>query len=179
MSEPFTPEGPSKGAAQSKVNAPATALMVVAVINIVLALWGVVNNLMSMANPEAALEQAGNMEGVDPEMMEMVTSMTQGAGALGIVLNIVAIILAIVILMGALKMKKLESFGFCMTASILAQTAAPRRSPATKPTSWSSDPSLIVPRSFPNTRSRYSRGSPFLPPYITRRFQIFHDGFTS
>jgi hypothetical protein len=42
------------------------------------------------------------------------------AGPVGMALSIIAILMGVVILLGALKMKKLESYGLAMTASILA-----------------------------------------------------------
>ena len=42
------------------------------------------------------------------------------SGPIGVVLGIIAILMSVVVLLGALKMKKLESYGLAMTASILA-----------------------------------------------------------
>ena len=42
------------------------------------------------------------------------------SGPIGVVMSIIAILMSVVILLGALKMKKLESYGLAMTASILA-----------------------------------------------------------
>jgi flagellar motor component MotA len=42
------------------------------------------------------------------------------SGGIGIVSGIVGMVIGVVILMGALKMKKLESYGFSMAAAILA-----------------------------------------------------------
>jgi hypothetical protein len=42
------------------------------------------------------------------------------SGPIGVVISIIAILMGVVILLGALKMKKLESYGLAMTASILA-----------------------------------------------------------
>ena len=41
-------------------------------------------------------------------------------GTMGIILNLVGVAIGVVILLGALKMKRLESHGFAMAASILA-----------------------------------------------------------
>ncbi len=109
--------------AASKVSGPATALIVVGVLNILLALYGVVSNVMALSNPaqiQAQIDQnpeLQNIEGFDPAM---ITKFAQAGGAMGVVLNIVAVVVAIVIIIGALKMKKLESRGMAMTASILA-----------------------------------------------------------
>jgi hypothetical protein len=113
---PATP-APTGPDVSSKVSGPATALLVVGIINIPLALFGLVNNVMSMGAPPPALPPGAEMEGINAEQF---TALIQGAGAVGIVFNIIAIVVAVVIIMGALKMKKLESYGFALTASILA-----------------------------------------------------------
>lgn len=41
------------------------------------------------------------------------------SGAVGVVFGIIGIIIGVVILLGAMKMRKLESYGFAMTAAIL------------------------------------------------------------
>lgn len=117
MSEIPTPEGPSRAEALSKVSGPAIGLIVVGVINILVGLYNVVTTLGAMANPQQAIPEGGNVEGVD---MEAFTNIVQGLGAIGIVVYVIAIILAVVVLMGGLKMKKLESFGLCTAASVLA-----------------------------------------------------------
>jgi hypothetical protein len=115
MSGPFEPQGivpPSVAA--SNVNAPATALLVIAILNVIGALYGMVTNLMTVGAPPVPVDAP---QGVDPQMF---MRMMQGAGAMGVVFNVIAIGVAVVILLGALKMKKLESFGLAMTAAILA-----------------------------------------------------------
>jgi hypothetical protein len=117
--------GPNPGMAASKVSGPATALIVVGVINILLALYGVVSNVMALGGGAAQMEaqfDAQQMEqleqqGFDPQMM---AKMFQAGGAVGIVFNLIAIVAAVVIIMGGLKMKNLQSRGLAMTASILA-----------------------------------------------------------
>ena len=52
------------------------------------------------------------------------------SGGIGIVFNIIGMIMAVVVLLGALKMKKLESFGFAMTATIIAMV------PCISPCCW-------------------------------------------
>jgi hypothetical protein len=119
-------QGPNTGLAASKVSGPATALIVVGVINILLALFGLVNNAMSMAGGGAAQMEAQlnpeqmqqlEQQGFDPQMM---TKMFQAGGAIGIVFNLIAAVAGVVIIMGGLKMKNLQSRGMAMTASILA-----------------------------------------------------------
>ena len=126
MSNPFESPAPSPlgpvppmngGYATGKVNGPATALLVIAVINLVLALWGVVNSLMTLGRPQQAVEDLPPMEGMDPNMT---LQFIQGMGVVGVVVYLLAIAIAVVILMGALKMKRLQSWGLAMAAAILA-----------------------------------------------------------
>ena len=42
------------------------------------------------------------------------------SGPVGVVLGIIGILVSVVILLGAMKMKKLESYGLAMAASIIA-----------------------------------------------------------
>ena len=86
---------------QSKVNGPATFMMVLAIINLVLAPIGIIMNLVQEPNPDL------------PEQFRMLE------GPIGIIGNILWMITNAIILMGALKMKKFQSYGLAMTASIL------------------------------------------------------------
>jgi len=113
---PATP-APTGPDVSSKVNAPATALLIVGIINIPVALWNLVSNLMSMGAPEQALPPGQQIEGMNTEQL---TAIIQGAAAVFVVISIIAIIVGVVIIMGALKMKKLQAYGFAMTASVLA-----------------------------------------------------------
>jgi hypothetical protein len=124
-----TPMEPNLGAPSSyalnKAKTPAIALLVVGVINVLLGLWGLANNAISMANPQAMEQQlqaqfdaqGGAPEGFDPQM---IMRFAQAGGAIGIVLSIVQIAVAALIIAGAAKMMKLQSYGLAMTASILA-----------------------------------------------------------
>jgi hypothetical protein len=118
MSSPFDAKSPEpQSMAAGKVNGPATALLVIGAINVVLSLFGIVQNVMYLVNPPQAIDQAPPVEGFDPQMM---MKFVQGAGAVGIVMNFIAIGIAVVIVMGALKMKKLESWGMAVAAAALA-----------------------------------------------------------
>lgn len=94
------------GVAREKVSGPAIGLMVAAGFNITASLLGALVNVMGMAQPGF---QRGN-----PQMPVMVQ------GGIGLVFNVIALIAAVVIILGALKMKRLESYGMAMTAAIVA-----------------------------------------------------------
>jgi hypothetical protein len=109
-----TPGGPSPAAA-SKVAGPAIALMVVAGINILLGIYYLVVGFLGpqqMAPPP-------NIQG-DPQAAEMFEMIQNMSGTTSIIVGLVGLLVAIVILMGAMKMKNLQSYGLAMTSSILA-----------------------------------------------------------
>lgn len=103
---------PNSGYAAGKVNGPAIGLMVVAGIGIALQALSLVMNVLG-AGVGAAAAGAGEQGG--PEGIQMMMQ-----GGLGIVFSLIGIVIGVVILMGALKMKKLESYGFAMAASVIA-----------------------------------------------------------
>ena len=93
------------GAVQAMVNGPAIFMMVLAIIMILLQLLGAVLNL------------AGSAIAADlpPEIRDKIIAQ----GAFGLVQNVVIIIINIIILIGSIKMKKCQSYGLAMAASIL------------------------------------------------------------
>jgi hypothetical protein len=96
-----------RSAAADQVNGPAIGLIVVAVLGVVLAIVALIVNLAGasfLPNPRMPNEAWANMF----------------SGTIGAASNIVGIVVSAVILLGALKMKKLESYGMAMAASILA-----------------------------------------------------------
>jgi hypothetical protein len=109
--DPYASPQPSRGAASAMVNGPATALIVVGAINALLAVYNVFQGLFGVAAPPP------NVEGADPELVNMIQSLT---GTYALVSGIVVGIVAVVIILGALKMKNLQSYGLSMASSILA-----------------------------------------------------------
>jgi DNA-directed RNA polymerase subunit RPC12/RpoP len=96
----------------SRVSGPATALIVTAALGATLNLLGLIGNLVSVALVPGGGGMMGQRAG-DP-MMAM------ASGAWGIVSGIVGLLMAALIIAGALKMKKLESYGMAMAAAIIA-----------------------------------------------------------
>ena len=127
----YDPGGPSGGgssqAALAKVKPPAIALLIVGALNIIGSLYGIGNSALFLAGMHpAAAQQAKQFEELRQQggdaaefagMMEQISSSFQGPVGLG--LNVLALIVAVVIILGALKMMKLESYGFAKTAAIL------------------------------------------------------------
>lgn len=97
--------GPPGGNARELVNLPATLLLVAAGIGVASHILGIVFQLLGVGMAAA--------DGVDQTGM-----MAQGIGA--VIGAIVGLGCDSLVIVGALKMKKLESYGLAMTASIVA-----------------------------------------------------------
>ena len=109
----FTPAsvvGATGGDAFQMVQGPAIGLIVTAALGFVGCVLGIVLNLLGVT--------LGAMEGQGSE--DMPSWATMMSGGVGVVQSILGIILSVVILMGALKMKKLENYTFAIIATIIA-----------------------------------------------------------
>ena len=104
-SQTFIPAN-SSGTAATQVNGPATGLIVTAVLGFMVQALGFLGNMF------------GFSQGFGTTGSE--SAMAFFTGTMGIILNLVGVAIGVVILLGALKMKRLESHGFAMAASILA-----------------------------------------------------------
>ena len=93
-------------AAAALVNGPAIGLIVVAVLGALLQIVSIIKNLV------VGSAISGNVQ--LPAFVKMLS------GPVGVVLGIIGILVSVVILLGAMKMKKLESYGLAMAASIIA-----------------------------------------------------------
>jgi hypothetical protein len=106
---PTMPSFPAPGsAAAALVAGPAVGLIVTAILGALVQIVSLVR-LLLMHTPMPA---NGQMPG--QAWVAMLS------GPVGVAVSIIAILMSVVILLGALKMKKLESYGLAMTASILA-----------------------------------------------------------
>jgi len=95
-------------AIQQMVSGPAIFMMVLSIISIPLTLLGLAGNILGGS--------AGFFDNLPPEMREQF--MLQGVA--GIIQYSLSLIAHIIILIGAIKMKSLRSYGLAMTASILS-----------------------------------------------------------
>lgn len=100
------PPGNTAADALQKVNAPAIALLVTAGVGAGLQVIALILNILGVG--------LGAAEGSDEGAIVMIQ------GGVGVLQSIIGIIIAIVIWMGASKMRQLRSHGFAITASILA-----------------------------------------------------------
>jgi len=107
----FNPQINDDGArrARDRVNGPAIGLIATAVIGFVVAAGALVQAMLGtvIAMPPD----------FPPEFRKMFEGMT---GAIGFVNAVFAAALSTVILMGGLKLRKLQSFGLCIAAAIIA-----------------------------------------------------------
>ena len=97
------------GDALQMVQGPAIGLIVTAALGFVGCVAGLVLNLLG-TTMSAMGEQSADM----PEWASMMS------GGFGVVQSILGMILSVVILLGALKMKKLESYTFSIIATVIA-----------------------------------------------------------
>lgn len=93
--------------AVSQVNGPGIGLMVVGILNLVLSIPSLLMHLMG-----------ANF--LPPDLPPEAAWMKVMMGPLGIASNLVNIVIGVLILVGGLKMRKLESYGLAMTAAILS-----------------------------------------------------------
>jgi hypothetical protein len=90
----------------AQVKGPATFLMIVGGIGIVLQIIALLFNLLG-----AGLSAAGGGRGAMGGMMQ---------GGIGAVFNVIAMVVGVVIFLGASKMQKLQNYNFAMAAAIIA-----------------------------------------------------------
>ena len=109
----------SREKALQRIKVPAVALMVASILNIILALWGLVEMIFSSPDLQqinSALEQLNN-----PQIQQFAQKMLHLMyGPLGIVNILVELAVSVLILAGAKKMKSLRSYQFSLAAAGLS-----------------------------------------------------------
>jgi hypothetical protein len=108
----YLPPGPMQGdtaAAAQRVAGPATALIVTAVLGMVVQVCGIAIRLAEFGGMGPGIRP--NRGDAFPMFME---------GGIGVAAGVFGLVVAAVILVGAMKMKKLESYPFAMTSAIVA-----------------------------------------------------------
>lgn len=96
--------------ATNQVNGPAIGLIVTAILGFLASIVGTLWNLL-------AVGVGFHQPGMNAEMERLVSMFS---GTMGVISGIIGFLVAGLILFGALKMKKCESYGWAMTASIIA-----------------------------------------------------------
>jgi hypothetical protein len=108
-----------RAAALQRIKAPAVALIVTAIFNLIFGLWGLVRTAFFQPNLQqldSQLQQLNN-----PQLDEMIHKwMHLAYGPIGIVGSLFGLALSVLILMGAIRMRSLRSYEFAMTAAIVA-----------------------------------------------------------
>jgi len=95
------------------VKGPAMALKITAIIGLVLVALGFVLNIATLAGFQLMPQQ----QMPDPQMQKIFSSL---GGGFGIVQDVIGAVIGVIVLIGAGKMQRLESFQFAMTAAIVA-----------------------------------------------------------
>ena len=105
--QPTPPSGGGYAMAQSKVAGPAIALMITAGVSLCLHLLGLMATILGIGIGAA-------MTPVEERWAFLL------AGPIAILVRLVVLALTAIILVGAMKMRKLENYGLAMTGTIIA-----------------------------------------------------------
>jgi hypothetical protein len=110
---PLTSQGPDVNAL-NLVSGPATGLLVVGILCALASLSGMVSNLLGIGMGAAGAAPPPNMPPQFTQYMHLMS------GGVGLVINIIALALSGLYIFASVKMRKLESYGLVMTATILS-----------------------------------------------------------
>ena len=112
FSSPTTAASGGRDAALQLVKGPAIGLKVTAIVGLVLVAAGLAMNVLTLGGFQIFPQQIN-----DPQMQKLLSSLS---GGLGIVQGIIGGVVGVIVLIGAAKMQKLQSYQFALTASIVA-----------------------------------------------------------
>ena len=101
-----------RDAALQLVKGPVIGLKVTAILGLILVAAGLVINLLTLNGFHFGPQQM-----YDPQMQKLLSTL---GGGLGIVQDIIGGTVGVIVLIGAAKMQKLQSYQFALTASIVA-----------------------------------------------------------
>jgi len=111
-------------AVHSKVKAPATALMVLAVLGLLYSLFSIFTSALSGEVYEGVLEEMRrSLSQSGQELPPFLESLFLSGSSIGVALAILNAALWIFVLFGALRMRQFRSRSLCVTAAVL--TLAP------------------------------------------------------
>jgi GYF domain 2 len=106
-------------AALQRVKAPAVALMVTSILNIILALWSLLQLMFSSPDMQQINSQLAQLN--NPQIEQFTQKvMHLMYGPLGIANVFVELAISVLILVGAKKMKSLQSYEFSLAAATLS-----------------------------------------------------------
>jgi hypothetical protein len=119
---PIQPAGTtddSRTAALKRIKVPALGLKIVAIINLILSLWSLVQMLFFPPDLQALNSELQALN--NPQMTEFVQKIMHiSSGPLGMANVALGMVMAILIFMGASKMQSLRSYEFAFTAAVLS-----------------------------------------------------------
>ena len=101
-----------RAAALKLVKGPVIGLQVTAIVGLVVVALGVVLNILTLCGVQFGMQQIN-----DPQVQKLLSSV---GGGLGIVQDIIGAAVGVIVLLGASKMKNLQSYQFALTASVAA-----------------------------------------------------------
>jgi hypothetical protein len=119
MAPPLGASPDGRRVASDKVQVPAVGLMISAIVSLIEAVWGLVRLRSSVAEfqrIESQFQQMNNPQA--GQFMRQIVNLF--SGPVGIASMMIQIIIAILILIGAIKMKALRSYEFAFAAAILS-----------------------------------------------------------
>lgn len=106
-------------AALKRVAAPAVALMITAILDLLFGVWGLLAAIFSSSNMQqynARLQELNN-----PQLEQFIRMMLQTThGTFAVASNLLGIALSVLILLGAIKLRSLRGYEFATTAAIVA-----------------------------------------------------------
>jgi hypothetical protein len=102
---------------KSVVTAPAVALLIVAIMDLSMALLGLLAGVAGWGFGTAGAGMQFHAQGIDPDFEQFIHWIT---GPIGIAGNLVSLVINALILVGALRMMSLRNYGLCMVAAVLA-----------------------------------------------------------
>jgi hypothetical protein len=105
--------------ALERIKVPAVALMVVSILNIILALWSLIQLLFSTPDLQQINSELAQLH--NPQIEQFMQKMLQVMyGPMGIVNVLFELAISVLIFVGAKKMKSLQSYHFSMAAATLS-----------------------------------------------------------
>jgi len=102
---------------KSVVTGPAVALLIVAIMDLAMTLFGLLAGVAGWGIGAAGSGMQFHTQGIDPEFQEFIHWLT---GPIGIAGNLFSLVINAVVLVGALRMMSLRNYGLCMVAAVLA-----------------------------------------------------------
>ncbi len=117
---PFPTGAPEdRQSALQKVKVPAIGLIVTSIINILLSVWGAVKLIVGgQATVQQINDEMAQMN--NPQMQQFMHQFVHMMGPVAMGTQFFQLLMAVLILFGAMKMKSLKSHQFAMTVAILS-----------------------------------------------------------